>query len=67
MDREQLLKMDSYILLSLVNMKLRDEFSSLEDLCEDYNLKINELEEKIKPLGYRYFNNTNQFIAIDEK
>ena len=48
-------------------MKLRDEFHSLEDLCEDYNLKTYELEEKLKPLGYRYFNKTNQFAAVDEK
>jgi hypothetical protein len=67
LDRERLLKMDSYILLSWVNMKLRDEFSSLGDLCDDYDIRIYELEEKLKPLGYRYFNSTNQFVAVDEE
>ena len=28
---------DPYMLLSVVNMKLRDRFSSLDSLCEDMN------------------------------
>lgn len=58
--------MDPFILLSWLNMKLRDEFSNLEHLCEDYDVRIYELEEKLKPLGYKYFNATNQFVAVDE-
>jgi hypothetical protein len=62
MDREKLLSMDSYILLSIVNMKLRDEFHSLEDLCRNYDLKMEELENKLKDIEYTFNNETNQFV-----
>ena len=30
---------DPVMLLSFVNLKLRDEYPSLEDFCADYNIK----------------------------
>jgi hypothetical protein len=65
MDKEQLLVMDSHMLLSILNMKLRDEFDSLEALCEDYNIGELEIKDKIRLIGYEYHKNTNQFIAGD--
>lgn len=65
MDKEQLLKMDSHILLSILNMKLRDEFDSLEVLCEDYDIEELKIKDKIRLIGYEYHENTNQFIAGD--
>ncbi|EQB89389.1 hypothetical protein M918_20450 [Clostridium sp. BL8] len=47
MDKDSLLNMDSYMSLSIVNMKLRDEFSSLEDLASYYNIEIEVLEKKV--------------------
>ncbi len=65
MDKEQLLKMDSHMLLSILNMKLRDEFDSLEALCEDYDIEELKIKDKIRFIGYEYHKNTNQFIAGD--
>jgi hypothetical protein len=65
MDKEQLLIMDSHMLLSILNMKLRDEFDSLEALCEDYDIEEVEIKDKIRLIGYEYHKNINQFIAGD--
>ena len=42
------------ILLSVVNTKLRDEYDSLDALCEDLDLDRAELEEKLGALGFVY-------------
>lgn len=65
MDKEQLLKMDSFMLLSIINMKLRDEFDSLNSLCEDYEISSFELENKLSSIGYKYNENTNQFTLMN--
>ena len=49
-----MLPKDPMILLSLVNTKLRDEYASLEALCEDLDLDRAELEEKLGALGFVY-------------
>ena len=49
-----MLPSDPMMLLSVINMKLRDEFDSLEDCCEYYDLDRNELEKKLEQIGYRY-------------
>ncbi|MCY6958361.1 DUF4250 domain-containing protein [Clostridium brassicae] len=64
MDRQQLLSMDPYMLLSIVNMKLRDEFSSLKDLCNYYEIKSEEIEDKLKKIDYKYNDQTKQFIGV---
>lgn len=58
-----MLKMDAYILLSIINMKLRDKFHSLNSLCEDYNISEAELKTKLEAIGYLYNQITNQFIS----
>ncbi|MCR5330893.1 MAG: DUF4250 domain-containing protein [Lachnospiraceae bacterium] len=42
------------ILLSFVNMKLRDEFSDLDDMCDALDIDKNELIEKLEKAGFRY-------------
>lgn len=64
MDREQIITMDAYILLSIVNMKLRDQFSNLRYLCEDYDIDENLIKERMKIIGYMYSEASNQFISI---
>ena len=44
MSLERFKTMDPFILLSAVNMQLRDEYSSLEDLC-----KAHDIDEKERP------------------
>ena len=49
------------ILLSFVNMKLRDEFSDLDDLCDALDVDKAELIEKLEKAGYRYDAENNCF------
>ena len=46
--------MDPNILLSLVNTKLRDSYSSLELLCDDMDIEKHKIIEKLKTIGYDY-------------
>lgn len=64
MEKEEFMKMDSYMALSIVNMKLRDEFSTLEDYCSYMDLDLSDVNEKFSQIGYKYDENTNQFVAI---
>ena len=50
------------ILLSIINTKLRDFYSSLEDLCEDLDYDIDEVNTILNSINYYYNNNLNQFI-----
>lgn len=61
MDREMILSMDPNILVSMINMKLRDFYSNLSALCEDIDVTEKELEDKLMIIGYRYDENKNQF------
>ncbi|WP_294350371.1 DUF4250 domain-containing protein [uncultured Clostridium sp.] len=61
MNRDSLLAMDPVILLSVLNMKLRDNFSSLKALCEDVGVAEEEVVTKIKAIGYDYDESSNQF------
>lgn len=45
---------DPIMLMSFINMKLRDLYPSLEALCEDMDINRSELEEKLKTVGYEY-------------
>ncbi len=45
---------DPTMLLSFVNMKLRDEFADLDDLCDTLDVDKNELVKKLEKAGYRY-------------
>lgn len=56
-------KKDPYMLLSVVNMKLRDEASSLEELCKTYDKNQEELKAQLLAIGYVYSSVNNQFIA----
>lgn len=43
MDREALLKMDPNILVSMINMKLRDFYSNIDLLCDDFDITKEEI------------------------
>ncbi|NLC66759.1 MAG: DUF4250 domain-containing protein [Clostridium sp.] len=53
--------MDPNILLSIINMKLRNESRNFEDLCAYYNLDSEEIKTKLKQIDYHYKKNENQF------
>lgn len=52
---------DPVMLLSYINTKLRDQYSSLELLCDDLNINQKDIEEKLKSIDYVYHRETNQF------
>ena len=53
---------DPMILLSVINMKLRDSYSGLDELCEDMEVDREMIEKKLEQIDYRYDEETNQFI-----
>ena len=53
---------DPVMLLSFVNMKLRDQYASLDDLCDDLNVLSVELEEKLGEIGYFYNAKENRYV-----
>lgn len=52
---------DPVMLLSFINMKLRDQYSSLDALCDDLDVSQEEIIEKLKSIDYIYDNEKNQF------
>lgn len=50
------------ILLSVINTKLRDMYSSLDDLCDDLDESKDEIVETLSKIGYEYNAKLNQFI-----
>ena len=53
---------DTVMLLSFLNLKLRDFYDSLDALCEDLDLEKNELISKIAQINYYYNEEQNQFV-----
>ena len=53
---------DPAMLLSFVNLKLRDFYGNLDALCEDMELDRQELVEKLGAINYRYDEERNQFV-----
>lgn len=56
-----MLPKDPIILLSYVNTKLRDEYSSLEELCASEDVDKETLLETLAAVGFTYQPTTNQF------
>ncbi|MDB4838136.1 DUF4250 domain-containing protein [Marinomonas sp.] len=56
---------DFNILLSVINMKLRDEFSSLASLCSSLELDKKQLLSRLKKHDYIYALEHNRFIKSD--
>lgn len=56
------LPQDANILLSYVNLKLRDFYSSLDAMCEDLDESKAQIEEKLSEIGYEYDPEKNQFV-----
>ena len=53
---------DPVMLLSFVNLKLRDFYQSLDAMCEDMDLDKKELEQKLAGIDYHYNKERNQFV-----
>lgn len=53
---------DPVMLLSIVNMKLRDQYASLDALCEDMDASRADIERALAAIGYAYDAGQNRFI-----
>lgn len=52
---------DPMILFSAVNMLLRDNYASLDELCDDMGVERKALEEKLAQAGFEYNAEQNKF------
>lgn len=53
---------DPVILLSWVNTKLRDSYSSLDALCDDFNIRPEDIKTPLAAIGYTYDTQHNRFV-----
>lgn len=53
---------DPMILVSVVNTKLRDTYSTIDSLCDDLDVDKDELIGKLNKVNYKYNAEKNQFI-----
>lgn len=53
---------DPVMLLSFMNLKLRDYGKNLEQVCEDLGVDQAALEEKLAGIDYHYDGERNQFV-----
>ena len=56
-----MLPRDPFILFSYVNTRLRDQYDSLDALCEDLDVDETELTETLASAGYSYDADQNRF------
>lgn len=60
-DMNDKLPEDAMMLFSTVNMKLRDNYASLDELCDDMHVDKEELEQKLAAAGFEYSRDYNKF------
>ena len=53
---------DPVMLLSFLNLKLRDFYKSLDELCEDMDVDRREITDRLSEIGYRYDKDKNAFV-----
>ncbi|WP_153446340.1 DUF4250 domain-containing protein [Vibrio algicola] len=61
MDLTNFEKMDPIMLMSIVNMKIRDEFGDLENLVKFFDIDQAKLIEKLSSAGFDYLPEVKQF------
>lgn len=53
---------DPVMLLSYVNLKLRDYYKSLLAMCDDMEVSEADITDKLASIGYHYDKERNQFV-----
>lgn len=53
---------DPVMLLSFINLKLRDFYSDLDTLCEDLDVEKDFVLSKLAQIDYHYDKEKNQFV-----
>ena len=57
-----MLPQDPFILYSYINTQLRDNYSSLDALCDDLDEDKNAIIDKLSAVGFEYNAERNQFV-----
>ena len=57
----QSLPSNAYVLLSVINTKLRDFYSSLDELCDGLGEDKEEIINILNTINYHYDEDLNQF------
>ncbi|MBQ3555637.1 MAG: DUF4250 domain-containing protein [Bacteroidales bacterium] len=57
----QTIPSDPMMLFSFINMKLRDEYSSLDELCASMDIDRSWLIDKLASVGFEYSAENNKF------
>lgn len=52
---------DPMMLMSVINMKLRDFYNDLDALCDDMEIDRHALENRLKEAGFEYSKENNRF------
>ena len=52
---------DPMMLFSFINMKLRDQYPSLDALCEDMDIDKEKLLATLASVGFEYSEENNKF------
>lgn len=53
---------DPVMLLSFVNMQLRDHYANLSDFCKAFGVEEDDITNKLETIDYKYESSTNQFV-----
>lgn len=61
MTPEKMVSMDPVMLMSIVNMKIRDEFGDLDSYVKFYELDKDALIKKLANAGFDYLEDAKQF------
>ncbi|WP_305813404.1 DUF4250 domain-containing protein [Photobacterium leiognathi] len=61
MDLAKFESMDPIMLMSIVNMKIRDEFQNLDELVKYYDIDHQKLIDKLASAGFEYLPEAKQF------
>ena len=57
-----MLPKDPMLLLSYINTKLRDDYASLDALCDDLQADRAEIETTLSAVEYHYSAELNKFV-----
>ncbi len=52
---------DPFMLFSYINTKLRDCYDSLDNLCDDMDIDVEQLKTTLEKAGFEYLPEINQF------
>ena len=52
---------DPFMLMSMINMRLRDKEETLDELCASEDIDRADLEKRLSEAGFEYLLEVNQF------